>query len=124
MNRYFFLFAFVCLVGCTDSFDPVIESDILGSWQLEATKISPGNVVENWTMVENGEILVLNQDGSFEIQGRDGTSSGTYTYEVELLTLTSDANTSNFFVGFENDKMVLGFIGCIEECSYRYKRID
>ena len=50
---------------------------------------------------------------------------GNYGFDDDnqiLTILPQENNELRFNVQLKGDKMMLGFIDCIEECSYRYRR--
>ncbi|AKA33873.1 hypothetical protein [Flagellimonas lutaonensis] len=104
---------------------PIGNSKIIGQWELEATRISPGDIVKEWTLVEDGEIYHFKSDGSFSRKNSSNDVSGNYGFDDDnqiLTILPQENNQLRFNVQLKGDKMILGFIGCIEECSYRYRR--
>ncbi len=118
--------------GCVDNdlSDNDVGYAIVGKWQLEATKISPGGIVD-WVSVEDGETYVFRQDGTFGLSKWEGCKSpveGTFTVTEEMLKLFFPCNSEPYepvyTVSFEENKLILGFLGCIEGCLYRYKRMD
>ncbi|WP_411032094.1 lipocalin family protein [Spongiimicrobium sp. 3-5] len=132
--------ALVCLmaffVSCNDS-EKSLEndvnanaSDLIGNWQLEATKISPGGIVD-WTLVEDGGIYSFEANGTFSYtnsKNPEHNRLGTYTLDENELsfTYTRDGQqiTGVYNRVFTDGKLILQFIGCIEECSERYKRVN
>lgn len=123
--RTSFLFLVLLLFSCEG--DSIFDDDLVGTWQLEATRISPGGAVTEWTSVENGEIYEFYSDGSYEKRIPEVTFIGTYVFEEnEILRLQSDTESDeiSFYTSIIGNRMILGFIGCIEECSYRYKRLN
>ncbi|MBD1261075.1 hypothetical protein HZY62_10785 [Maribacter polysiphoniae] len=130
--KYFFPFLFLLILGCAD--DDLkggeIDHEIIGQWQLEATKISPGGIVD-WTRVDDGAIYDFQGDGSLELSKWDGCKApvnGTFAIAEEKLYLRFFCNSELYEPVYrilvEEKKLILGFIGCIEECSYRFKRVD
>ena len=130
--RYLFPFLFVMLLGCTDDDligDDVVH-DIIGKWQLEATKISPGGIVD-WTFVDDGVVYEFSKDGTLQLSKWEGCKApvnGTFAIGEERLYLrflcNSELYEPVYLISFEESKLILGFLGCIEECSYRFKKID
>lgn len=129
--KYILPILFLLFSGCSEDKDLIyqIDDEIIGKWQLEATKISPGGIVD-WSDVTNGEIYDFKSDGTLELSKLEGCKSpvaGTFTIVEDMLFLTYSCNSQMFeptyFFRFEDGKLILGFIGCIEECSYRYKSI-
>lgn len=123
-------FLFVLFLGCTSDHDDTVDHGIVGKWQLEATKISPGSIVD-WSSVTNGEIYDFDSDGFFELSGSKQCNvpvGGTFTILKNRLSLQYNCNSQhrdlNYNWWFEDGKLILGFVGCIEECSYRFKRLD
>ena len=116
---------FVLLCSCGNGDLVFFETGLLGKWQLEATKISPGSPVREWTPVSNGEVYLFSSDNTFRRTNSSDDQSGTFAFDEEILTLRPNGNASmqRYYVNFEGNKLILGFVGCIEECSYRYRRI-
>ncbi|NKI32759.1 hypothetical protein [Croceivirga thetidis] len=123
-----FLLIFISIVvnSCTEDGDTLLTDGVNGKWQLEATKISPGSLVLEWTEIENGEVYWFSSEGTYQKIKGEITDSGQFNYNGQFLTLDSEAigNEVRFYVSFEGEKMILAFFGCIEECSYRYRRIS
>lgn len=119
------IIVFFILSSCNEDGNLFVNNGVNGKWQLEATKLSPGSLVLEWTQVEDGEVYWFSSEGVY--QNIDGavTDEGDFLYNGEILTLSSNdgSNEIRFYVSFEDEKMILAFVGCIEECSYRYRRI-
>ncbi len=121
----------VLFLGCTDDDLNSNQTDhvIIGNWQLEATKISPGGIVD-WSDVTNGEIYEFKTDGTIVLSKWDackGPISGTFDIDEDKLFLKFSCDETlyepSYYIWFEEDKLILGFMGCIEECSYRFRSI-
>ncbi len=130
--KYLPTIIFVLFLGCTDDdlSSNQVDHDIIGKWQLEATKISPGGIVD-WSIVTDGDIYEFKTDGTITLSKWDackGPISGTFALYEDKLFLrflcNSQLNEPKYNIWFENDNLILGFIGCIEECSYRFKPIN
>lgn len=122
---------FVLFLGCIDDDlnDNQIHNNILGKWQLEATKISPGGIVD-WSYVTDGEQYEFKIDGTIVLskwEGCKGPINGTFTLDGDQLLLKFSCDETlyepGYLIWFEDDKLILGFVGCIEECSYRFSPI-
>jgi hypothetical protein len=129
--KYILSVLFVFVLGCSDDDlnSKQIDHDIIGKWQMEATKISPGGIVD-WSEVTNGEIYELKTDGTLLLSKWDsckGPISGTFAIDEDKLFLKFSCDSTlyepNYFIWFEEEKLILGFVGCIEECSYRFRSI-
>ena len=128
--KYIYPVLFILFFGCKADVDIMIEAidhPIIGKWQLEATKISPGGIVD-WTEVSNGEIQEFKSNGTFELSKSSicpKLVNGTFNIFEDQLTLEfkcdSNINVNGYYFRFNDNKLILSFIGCIEECSYRYK---
>lgn len=124
----FVLFFFGC--GKDDETLPVIDNKLYGKWQLEATKISPGGIVEDWTMVSNGTIIEFRSNGSYSDTSKvcGGIVNGIYSVKEGILSLRYVCNgnsmEANFRMNFSDDRLILANVGCIEECSYRYRKLE
>jgi len=130
--KYIPTIIFVLFLGCTDDDLSSNQTDheIIGKWQLEATKISPGGLVD-WSDVTNGEIYEFKTDGKIILSKWDvckGPINGTFFIDEDKLFLRFSCNSQsyepNYNIWFEDGKLILGFIGCIEECSYRFKPLE
>ncbi|MEK6155524.1 lipocalin family protein [Flavobacteriaceae bacterium 3-367] len=133
--RYFLPLFLLLFIGCSNNKQehnaplPLSASGLLGEWQLEATRISPGSPVD-WTEVSDGSRYTFESDRSFDFVSSDDASlgkSGSYEVEENLLTLRYSVQGENvarvYYMNFEDGKLVLQFVGCIESCSERYRRI-
>tara|TARA_R110002049_G_scaffold293156_4_gene478024 strand:+ start:4829 stop:5233 length:405 start_codon:yes stop_codon:yes gene_type:complete len=132
--RYLAILVIVCLIGCdsenTDANVPKEIEKLVGVWQLEATKISPGSIVLNWTPVKDGGVISFKSDYSFTQSGVANCNisliRGSYTILENKITLNATCNgagyTPSFYITHKDSKIILNYDGCIEECSYRYIR--
>ena len=129
--KYMPTILFVLFLGCADDDlnSNQIGHDIVGQWQLEAKKISPGGIVD-WSDVTNGEIYEFKTDGTIVLSKSDackGPIIGTFAIDEDKLFLKFSCDETlyepSYFIGFEEDKLILGYVGCIEECSYRFRVI-
>ncbi|MCK0190412.1 hypothetical protein [Arenibacter sp. F20364] len=131
MKQLTYLFILL-LIGCGKDEDtlPLITNELLGIWQLEATKISPGDIVENWTAVTNGPMFEFKANGSYTHNEKacGGIVNGIYSTSDSLLTMRyhckNDAIETNFNMSFSEGKLILSNVGCIEECSYKYRKME
>lgn len=127
MKQICFSLIFIFCLGCSN--DNGDDDSILGTWQLEATRISDGGSV-GWTSVQFTATYQFKSDDSFifSIDGNFGNDqTGTFTIEDGRLTLDAvDAtgNTEQIVYGFtvNGGKLTLDFVDCTETCSQRYKR--
>lgn len=109
---------------------PTVTNELHGKWQLEATKISPGDIVENWTMVANGPMFEFKTNGSYTDNAKACgiVVNGIYSTTDDILTLRyhckGDAIETNFNMNFSEGMLILSNVGCIEECSYKYRKIE
>jgi hypothetical protein len=122
---------FVLFLGCVDDdlSDNQIHPDILGKWQLEATKISPGGMVD-WSYVTEGEEYEFKANGTMILSTWEtckGPINGFFRLEEDQLFLTFRCDETlyepGYLIWFEGDRLILGSMGCIEECSYRFRPI-
>lgn len=126
--RFSLIFIVFALIGCVEEFTgPITENTIVGVWQLEATRISPGGEAVH-SNITNGPIYRFNGDGTYTLsdpKNMNNTQSGTYVIENDKLILhnTEDEDTFiQFLSRFSEGKLLLNFAGCIEECTYIYTR--
>lgn len=128
MKHFVFAIALLFLLCENNSLEAVdTSSGLIGVWQLNATKISPGGPVAEWTIVENGQIYQFGTDGAYSLTNVENNDSGFFKLEDAILTLTSnqdDITAQQFYVSKADGNLILGFVGCIEECSFRYKKIE
>jgi len=128
LTYVFILFLFSC--GKDEDTLPKITNELLGKWQLEATKISPGDIVENWTTVSNGPMFEFKDNGSYTHNEKacGGTVNGIYSTGNSVLTLRyhcdNHAIETNFNMNLSEDQLILSNVGCIEECSYKYRKME
>jgi len=129
--KYILPILLLFVLGCTDDDlnDKLADHDIIGEWQLEATKISPGGIVD-WSNVTNGEIYKFKSDGTLVLSRWDNCKApinGAFAIDEDKLFLrfscASTLHEPSYFIWFEESKLILGFVGCIEECSYRFRSI-
>ncbi len=71
--------------------------------------------------------MILGPNGTFELSKWEGCKSpvlGTFAVTEERLYLrfscSSELIEPIYSISFDDNKLILGFIGCIEECSYRF----
>ncbi|MEO0528316.1 MAG: hypothetical protein AAFZ89_13880 [Bacteroidota bacterium] len=131
--RYFILgILFLCIACNGDGETPVTEipsrtSLLIGNWQLEATKISPGGIVD-WTTVSNGSLYTFKPDGTFSLSSTDNALSGSYSEEGNELSLRfvreGQSIRRTYFMNFVEGNLVLQYVGCIESCAERYRRVN
>ncbi|MEZ4970684.1 MAG: hypothetical protein R2814_13705 [Flavobacteriaceae bacterium] len=126
---YLFILLFLSC-GKDDDTLPAITNELIGKWQLEATKISPGDIVENWTPVVNGPIFEFKSNGSYTHNEKacGGIVNGIYSTDEGFLTLRYQCENNSietkFNMNFSEGKLILSNVGCIEECSYRYRKME
>lgn len=123
--KYVYLFLILFSLGCSDeeiTATKLSGVNLIGKWQLEATKISPGGPVD-WSTVDNGTILEFKSNGFLEQSNSEDEGTGIYRVEENNISITF-SGTSNYIGGIQDGKLIIGFVGCIEECSFRYKRIN
>jgi hypothetical protein len=131
--KYVLPLLLLLFLACNADKDVVVEGidhQIIGKWELEATKISPGGIVD-WTNVTKGPIFEFKSDSTFELSKSELCPKavlGTFHISEDILHLEyfCDSNSSNtdYYYWFEDGKLILGLMGCIEECSYRYKPVN
>ncbi len=137
MKPYFVLTAFFLVFSCQkdteETIVPLTTSNILGSWQLKSSYVSPGGDTE-WGEVEDGYIFKFNSDATFtQNKTIEGASdkSGTYILSDDIFQLTySDGGkqaSQHFSIEMSKTIMTLSPAGpsfCIEPCLYRYRKVD
>ncbi|WP_394971192.1 hypothetical protein [uncultured Croceitalea sp.] len=74
-------------------------------------------------MLLNGPILEFKPNGFIEVGNSKNGQTGIYKAEENDISIRF-LETSNYTGSVEEGKLVLGFVGCIEECSFRYRRIN
>ncbi len=123
--KYSCLFLILFSLSCSESELRTVELsgvNIIGKWQLEATKISPGGPVD-WSNVTDGSIFEFKPNGFVEVSNSENEQIGIYKIEEDGISIRF-SETNNYRGSLQEGKLILGFIGCIEECSFRYKRIN
>lgn len=131
--KYVLPLLLLLFLACNADKDVVVEGidhQIIGKWQLEATKISPGGIVD-WTNVTKGPFFEFKSDSTFELSKSilcPKAVLGIFTIAEDILNLEyfcdSISSNTDYYYWFEDGKLILGFMGCIEECSYRYKPVN
>lgn len=131
--RYLYIIVLVLLNSCDEGnkngvFVALNGSNILGVWQLEATKISPGGHVD-WSDFSDHVEYTFNSDGTFfyeYAENPEQNKSGSYNFSDEKLLLSYLSEDQQISVSFHmqitNGKLLLQNIRCIEECRERYVR--
>lgn len=136
MKRYFLLLMLLGFSSCDkeskEESIPLRSSEIVGSWQLSETYISPGGQT-SWQAVENGDIYYFVMDGAFSqinVLEVNPFRSGTFSYANELLVLSftfaGEEKSQTYLVEMADSTMTLTPAGpaiCIEPCLYRFKKI-
>jgi len=128
LTYVFILFIFSC--GKDEDTLPLITNELLGKWQLESTKISPGDIVENWTTVANGAIFEFKANESYTHNEKacGGIVNGIFSTNDQILTLRyhceNNAIETSFNMNFAEGRLILSNVGCIEECSYKYRKME
>ncbi len=123
--KYSCLFLILFSLSCSESELRTVQLfgvNIIGKWQLEATKISPGGPVD-WSDVTDGPIIEFKPNGLAEVSNSENEQIGIYKIEEDGISIRF-SETNNYRGSIQEGKLILGFIGCIEECSFRYRRIN
>ncbi|NAS11571.1 lipocalin family protein [Poritiphilus flavus] len=127
--------AFVLACNSDDSFSDLPEnaediksSELVGKWVLEATRISPGGVVD-WTEDNSGSNIIFDLNRSFIWDYNNGTDplEGTFAVEDNLLSLTYPDNLGGeierqYYLSIEGSIFQINYIGCIESCTLQFRR--
>ncbi|MDT0642896.1 lipocalin family protein [Zunongwangia sp. F363] len=117
------------IFGCNSEEEEITVLDvnvqnITGTWELTESYVSPGGETE-WRPVKNGNIYTFFDNGKFSSSGRQNCSEGEFTLEDNILQLDCEEEHLSWRVDTLGSRvMILGGIGCIEACLYKYKRID
>lgn len=131
-----FLFLMFSFFSCTDddmqfsSAELDSNNPLVGKWQLVKSSYSPGTAEQYWKDVENGYILNLKKDSSFESDQRNTLESGSYDIEGDKLILDYGSNRepSEYSQKFalSGDTLSLSPVRpvvCIEGCTSKLVRI-
>lgn len=106
------------------------SNPLIGKWQLVKYSYSTGTAEQHWQNVENGYILNLKKDSSFESNRYKTSNGGTYKIEGNDLILEYAGNlepsqyTDQFAT--KGDTLSLSPISpfiCIEGCTSKLVRI-
>ncbi|MCM4154473.1 hypothetical protein DHD80_00455 [Gramella sp. AN32] len=110
------------------------SSNLAGSWKLTETSISSGGEA-NWETISNGASFTFQADGTFTTNSIQDCTGENFLLEDDLLILHYDCELSQNeeitektvafnMISFYNRQMILSLPGCIEDCLYKYSRID
>ena len=136
MKRVVFFVSLMYFISCNSESEsafgatPLGSNAIVGQWKLEATKISPGGPVE-WSDAIYKDVYKFDLSGTFRFisdQDAQYNKTGSYAVDGNELTLTYDTSTdgikkSVFYFSIDDSKLLLDYIGCIEECRLRFVRL-
>lgn len=126
----FYVSILVLLSGCTGNEEPLRIVDlkfqnIVGTWKLTETYISPGGTTE-WRPVEDGVEYTFNADATFLVT-EGNCRTGTFSLEEDLLSFNCSEASQNSPMSFRfnsisSEQMEVSYIGCIEACIYRFQK--
>lgn len=132
MRKIFLLLITFLSISCNSDDSPPNNS-LFGTWQLVGIY---GGFPSEWESINNGYVITLNEDGRFT-STKFYCETGTFTYTTDSFTLVYDC--PDFTAGFEdppgvftekywleNGKLFLRpeYLGCVEGCTYQFKRIE
>ncbi len=108
--------------------EDIRSSELVGKWVLEATRISPGGIVD-WTEDNSGSNITFDLDRSFIWDYNNDTEvlRGTYAVEDNLLKLMyNDIQAGEierlYRLTMEGSIFQINYIGCIESCTLQFRR--
>ncbi len=133
-NSMFTFILIPVLYSCSSDIPKEFENtDLIGKWKLSEAYISAGGP-QDWVAVEDGEELVLFENGTFTSSRYSECTTGTWS--TEQIGLILDYNCEGFESESENEDGLITynlkfesgyFIAtptsgpiCIEGCSYKY----
>lgn len=119
---------------------PKAKASLIGTWQLNASYISPGDGSGTYQPVANpgNNSINLKANGTIEVSGLSDADNfllyfsqyDSYTVKDSITLVfkrTADTTTQNFLYKIEGDKLSLSPAGplmCIEGCGVRFKKVD
>jgi len=135
MKSLFLTILFSCLfISCDRDENSIKNTSIIGTWRLTQAKISDGGLDTKWKSVKNGEQYTFNADSTFTSTQFSECSTGHFTTDGNIIELDYDCD--NFNTGLENSEgkltryfrvenntLFLNPSNCIEECTYKLKKI-
>ena len=106
------------------------NNPLVGKWQLVKASFSIGTAEQNWQDIDNGYIINLKKDGSFESNKHEVSQGGKYQIEGVNLILSYSGKTdpSEYTERFllTGDTLFLSPVSpivCFEGCTYKFVRI-
>lgn len=132
-NLFFLFFTALLISSCETSDDPgnALTSDIVGTWQLTANLLDPGDGSGTFQAVNSTKTITFNADGTFTSNGEVcemslTTSSGSSgTYNTTDKTIDANCNNTNAPLSYTIDNLTMDLsYFCIEPCQARYRKIN
>lgn len=127
------LFTFL-FISCDREEIAIKNTSIIGTWRLIKARISDGGLDTKWRLVKSGDQYTFNADSTFTSTQFSECSKGHFTTNGNILAL--DFDCENFHTGLENSEgkqtryfriennaLYLNPTNCIEECTYKFKKI-
>ncbi len=127
------LICFIALASCSNDDDNtvVVNTDLIGKWQLVEQLLDPGDgsgifrPVDSQLTIEffdNGTVISTNGSlCNMFIESQD-TSSGTFSLDDTTLNIGCGDDTITIFFQKMGPDLILNFI-CIEACAQKYKKL-
>ena len=101
---------------------------MVGSWQLTAAWLDPGDGSGDFQPVTNGSILNFSSDGetvttSTSFCNATNQDTATYSEAEGTITLQQCGNFTPYIIYFEmvDSELILSY-PCIEACQYKYSK--
>ena len=121
---------FITMVAC-DKADPIIEEDIVGTWQLKEQLLDPGDGSGTFLPVESDKTITFLPDGTFTSNGRtcfmgtsiDEGSSGSYDPLNSIITPDGCTLIIDISYEIQGANLIL-YYQCIEACAQKYLKIQ
>lgn len=133
--KYLLISLLICCLSCSgdkneEDFIPVSVSNLLGTWELTDTKISPGGEVD-WSPAEEKDSYTFRIDGTYTYENdlEEESVAGGYAVLNNLITITyitkeQDTISRNYYFQISATELILDYEGCIEACSLRYRKLE
>lgn len=135
MKSLFLSILFSCLfISCEREENSIKNTTIIGTWKLTQAKISDGGIDTKWRAVKNGYEYTFNTDSTFTSTEFSNCSTGRFTTSGRILALRYDCENFNTghenaegkqtrYFRIENKTLFLNPSTCIEECTYKLKKV-
>ncbi|MEW7292002.1 lipocalin family protein [Aquimarina sp. 2304DJ70-9] len=128
-----FFICFIGLVSCSNDDDTtvVMNTDLIGKWQLIEQLVDPGDgsgtfqPVDSQLTIEffdNGTVISTNGSLCNMFTVSQDISSGTFSLDNNTINIGCDDDVITIFFEKNGSELILNFI-CIEACAQKYKKV-